>query len=357
MITRLRPLSTRFVLLQTLIAVSLLLSSLPFSVPAQVAAKRPINHNDYDSWRSIQSQQLSPDGKFLAYALIPEDGDGEVVVRNLATGTDWRQPIGHRPEPTAAGDGAEPVAVVTRAANLLSFTADSRNVVFTIFPNRADIEKAKRQKKRPEDMPKNGMGIMELSNGNVARVDRVRRFQVPEDSGTFIAYQLEAKPVERRADSNAGDNTEGVGSQNAGAQNNAGQNLGRRRAGARKEYGTDLVLRNMSDKSERTFPDALEFTISKDAGSLIYTVSSRKDETNGLYAVKTATADAPIAVITGKGRYTRLVWDDKQTQLAFLSDRDDAAAKQPKLKLYQWTREGKAAEELVSTETANFRKG
>src|SRR2546426_4948545 len=56
----------------------------------QAAAKRPLTHNDYDSWRAIQGQLLSRDGKFVAYALVPQDGDGEVVVRNLASGVEWR---------------------------------------------------------------------------------------------------------------------------------------------------------------------------------------------------------------------------------------------------------------------------
>src|SRR4051812_26495120 len=145
--TSLRTRSTGFRLLQGLVMLSLLLSAVPFPARAQVAAKRPINHNDYDSWRSIQSQQLSADGKFLAYALIPEDGDGEMVVRNLASGSEWRQPIGHRPEVAAGGDGAEPVAAATRGpAGLLSFTADGHSLVFTIYPLRADTEKAKRAK-------------------------------------------------------------------------------------------------------------------------------------------------------------------------------------------------------------------
>src|SRR5262245_3036455 len=50
---------------------------------AQTTAKRPLTHQDYDSWRSIQGQTLSRDGKFIGYALIPQDGDGEIVVRNL----------------------------------------------------------------------------------------------------------------------------------------------------------------------------------------------------------------------------------------------------------------------------------
>ena len=61
---------------------------------AQSTAKRPLNHRDYDSWRSIQGQVLSRDGKFLAYTLFPQEGDGQLVVRNLATGKEVRESLG-----------------------------------------------------------------------------------------------------------------------------------------------------------------------------------------------------------------------------------------------------------------------
>ena len=371
MTTRMRTHSTGFRLLQAMVMLSLVLSAVPFAARAQVAAKRPINHNDYDSWRSIQSQKLSADGKFLAYALIPEDGDGEIVVRNLASGTEWRQPVGHRPEVVAGGDGAEPVAAVTAGpAGLLSFTADGRNLVFTIYPLRADTEKAKRAKRTPAEMPKSGLGIMDLISGDVAKIERVRRFQVPEDGSGFIAYQLEAKPEERRPAVGNGGGQEGgaasEGAQNTGGQNAQGQNAqgaGRRPGGARgganarPEFGTDLVLRNMTDKTERTFADVTDFSLSKDAKSLVYTVSTRKNETNGVYSVSTGSADAPTALVSGKGKYSRISWDDKQTQMAFLSDRDDTAASQPKYKIYHWVRDSKTAEPVVSVDTPNFRKG
>src|SRR5258707_15200960 len=40
-----------------------------------------------------------------------------------------------------------------------------------------------------------------------------------------------------------------------------------------------------------------------------------------------------------------MTWDEKQTQLVFLSDRDTASAKQPTWKVYYWGR--KPTEELV----------
>src|SRR5262245_29904346 len=49
------------------------------SVQREATAKRALTHQDYDSWRSIQAPQISRDGKFVAYAFLPQDGDGEVI--------------------------------------------------------------------------------------------------------------------------------------------------------------------------------------------------------------------------------------------------------------------------------------
>ena len=70
--------------------------------------QRPLTHADYDSWRSIQGQALSRDGKYLAYALVPQDGDGEVVVRHLESGKEWRASRGAAPvNPPQPNPGAE----------------------------------------------------------------------------------------------------------------------------------------------------------------------------------------------------------------------------------------------------------
>ena len=58
------------------VLVSLPLFAVAVAAIAQSAAKRPLNHRDYDSWRTIQGQVLSRDGKFLAYTMFPQDGDG-----------------------------------------------------------------------------------------------------------------------------------------------------------------------------------------------------------------------------------------------------------------------------------------
>src|SRR5918993_2390031 len=184
-----------------------LLTSLSVARAQQTApAKRPLTHQDYDSWRSILASQISRDGKFVAYAYAPQDGDGEIVVRNIVTGVEWRAPRGYRPPlPPPDDPGTNIAEFQAEQARLLRpvFTADSRFVVFGTEPTKAELNKAKKDKKKPEDMPKNGLGIIDLSNGTVTRVERVKSFRVPEDGSGFIAYLREAtsgeKPGEKPA--------------------------------------------------------------------------------------------------------------------------------------------------------------
>ena len=345
---------------------TLLISSFPATF-AQTAAqqqrafsstKRPLSHRDYDAWRSIQAAQLSRDGKFVAYAYMPQDGDGEIVVRNIATGTEWRAPRGYRPPvPPPDDPGANLAEFQAGQTRLLRpvFTYDTRYVVFGTEPDKAELTKAKKQKKKPEEMPKNGLAIMDLANGSVTRIERVKSFQVPEEGAGFIAYLLEAplpdkstEPAKDTAASTTPETTSAPPSTNARPQT--------ARAAKKKEYGTDLVLRNTNTGNERKFEDVLDFTFSKDAKSLVFATSSKKEETNGVFALTPGSDSAAVVLLTGKGKYQRLTWDEDNTQLAFISDRDDAQAKQPRFKLYHWNRKDPQAAEIVSWQTDGFRQ-
>ncbi len=389
------------------LAVSLFaLSLLTLSLLAQPAAKRPLAHIDYDTWRTIDLPQLSHDGRFLAYVLNPQDADGEVVARVLASNVEWRYPRGHRPDappPAAADEGREAAdwetpradAIDARNADTLedqgrgggrggagaaapgssglAFTSDGRFLAFQVFPTKAEADAARKENRRPADMPQNAMGVMDLTTGKVDRVERVRRFLVPEDGGSWLAYLLEAKPDAAPEQSNKGEGTAvrpsaqageqaattGGGSQGGrgGTGRQGGSGTTGRRNAARPQYGTDLVVRNLADRTEKTIADVLDFSFSKDGKYLTYTVSSRKPETDGVYRLAVGGADAPLAILTGKGKYTRLAWDEKQSQLAFLSDRDDAASRQPKQKIFYWNGQGPAVELVGSEQAAAASKG
>jgi dipeptidyl aminopeptidase/acylaminoacyl peptidase len=371
--------------------VALLISALTsgFAQDRSPGLKRALTHRDYDSWRSIQSPQISRDGKLIAYAFLAQDNDSEVVVRNLATGKEWRAPRGYRPPAPPPDDSIANVAEILAAqARLVRpiFTADSRFLVFSIEPTKAELNKAKKDKKKPEEMPKNALGIMNVSNGLVTRVENVKSFQVPEDGSGFIAYLLEPKVSNPAAKDGAAITpmpkegapraTEAPTIPPEASPSPAAATSPAPRAQARekkKDYGSDLVLRNMTSGTERTLNDVLDYTLSKDAKTLVFAVSSKKEETNGAYAVALPSDARPTTLLSGKGKYQKLTWDEDQTELAFISDRDDQESKQPKFKVYLWNRSGapsaieggdrnhsstsvNSATEIVSTSSNGFRK-
>ena len=315
-------------------------------------AKRPINHHDYDGWRAIAGQRLSPDGHFLVYGLFPEDGDGEVVVRNLITGAENRFPAGSRPTPTPAATPEEEPSAPARNFTV-EISADSKTAVFAAYPAKAEIAQAKKDKK---PAPTDGMVIVDLASAKSTRIEKVRRFAMPEDASSTLVYSKQSananadaapKPENDAADQQGG----------RGGRGGAGGGGGRSGDG-RSQFGSDMIVRNLADGAERTFADVQDFNLSNDGKLLVYSVAGRDGAKNGVYALKLSEAGAaPTALADGKGKYTHLAWDEKQTQLAFLSDRDDPSSKPPKFALYLWTRDGAAASALVTTGTAGFGKG
>ncbi len=303
------------------------------------ADKRPLTHADYDAWRHIQNQQISNNGNYLAFAVFPQQGDGQLVVRNLLTGTVITESIGELPAPPPVNYANPQVeeAPPTPPGISIKFSADSRTLVASSFAPREQVEKAKREKRKPEDMPRGDLIVIDLASSKVFRAPRIRNFQLPPKGNGFVAYWQapeKAAPAEPAAPAKSAETA------SADTPNRA----------HRTETG-DLVLRNLSDGSERRFSDVSEYAFTKNAQTLVYAVYSHKGDTNGVYVVKSTTTGDPQALLSGKGKYEKLAFDEEQTRLAFVSDRDDASAKQPLFKLYGWDTKAASATELVSSQT------
>ena len=82
-----------------------------FTISAQT--KKPLDHSVYDGWKSLGERMISNDGQYAVYAINPQEGDGDLVIQNLAT---------QQKKTIARGYGAV-------------ITEDSRFVVFKIKPH------------------------------------------------------------------------------------------------------------------------------------------------------------------------------------------------------------------------------
>src|SRR5256714_11104167 len=154
---------------------------------AQTASRRALTQDDWDRWRSIAGTTVSADGAWVAYSLVPQVGDGELVVRATRSDVEWHVPRGFigRPQLIAGFQGSDSANAPVSPA----FTRDGRWVVTQTALPRGEYEAARRR--APRTAPKNGLAIVSVADGQVATVARVRSFKVPREGPSVVAYLLE----------------------------------------------------------------------------------------------------------------------------------------------------------------------
>jgi len=299
------------------------------------AAKKPLSYDAYDGWRSIQGAQLSRDGRWLVYALVPQDGDGELVALDLKTNKEYRSPRGKQP----------------------TITVDGKFVVFAVSPLKADVDKAKKDKKKPEEQPKSGLGIMNLASGEVVAVERVKSFKLPEESGAALAYLME--PPLKSADEKKGEpkkEPEAKPEEPKKGEPKAEEAKGEKKEEKKKEPGTDLVVRDLATGKETKIAEVAEYAWAKNGAWLAYGVSSKTPDNDGAFARETASGKV-VALLKGLGNYKNFAFDEKGSQLAFTSDRDDYKAEKSASKLYHWAPPAATATELAPALAKGFPAG
>jgi dipeptidyl aminopeptidase/acylaminoacyl peptidase len=337
----------------------------PTAAQTPAAGKRPLTYDVYDAWWSIQGTTLSRDGEWLAYGLTAQGLDGQLVVRNLRSGQEFRHPRGTNP----------------------SFTPDGKFVVFTIAQTKAEEEKEREASRarggggaaagqgRGEGQngqrtpPRTSAGIMSLPNGQVTTVERIGTISLPAESSTWVA-------LHRGTGGGGGGGRAGRGGRGgrgggappaaAGRQGTAeqeGRTAGTSRE-KRKDPGNDLIVRNLTSGEELTIPLVNDFAWSQNGAWLAYAVSSSKVEEDGAFARQMATGSV-VALLKGKGNYKSPAFDEAGRQLAFLSDTADYDKPVSPYRLYYWrpadagpsARTDAAAIELVSSTTRGMPQG
>lgn len=296
-------------------AVAALLLLASAAALAAQAPKRPLTRADWDHWKSITGTAISPDGKWVAYSLTPQVGDGEFVVRATTGGTEYRIPRGFigRPIMTPGASG--------RGGGLPGgrLSADSRFAAVLTYAPMTAFDSARHAGRggRPGRPPRASLAILDLASGRVTSIADVRGFEMPAESGGWIAYQMDEDTTA------ANGNANGRGAGPASADSN----------GHRKTPGATVVLRNLDSGTETRIAHVASYAFDDSAKWLGYVVSARDGEGDGVY-VRALGGDAPTALMTGKGDYRDFTFDRSGTQVAFASDRDDYAAKTPHYTLY-----------------------
>ncbi len=327
--------------------------------------KKPLDHTVYDNWKSIGERLISNNGKFVVYTVNPQEGDGELVIQNPKT---------------------KYKKVIARGYSAV-ITEDSKYLVFKIKPFFQDTRQAKIKKKTADEMPKDSLGIIELGQDSVLKIAKIKSYKTPEKAGGWMAYLLEkAEPatpkVKALPDSatqikkmlEMADSLMNVAThiiikaktaQEKGLATLTPEKKDPKpatpKADADKvEEGTELVLRNLNNGTDKKFKLVTEYFFSKKANALVIETSAKNNDSITKASVlwvnlNTGKTDTIFKKFNDAKNY---VLDEDGDQLAFVAERDSAAKALTKFyKLYYYHSGADSATVLAEKNTVGMKVG
>jgi len=327
-----------------------------FLVNAAVAQKKPLDHSVYDGWQTISERMISDNGEYIAFTVNPQEGDGKLIVK------------------TASGALVAEIARGYGAA----ITDNNKFLVCKIKPLFSETRDARIKKKRPDDMPKDSMAIVELGTGKLSKVARVKSFKLADENATILAYLLEkalpeSKPRARQDSAgrinamvSMADSLMRVADSIRNKVNDARLkglsvlNTPQNRAALPKapeepfEEGTKLVLRNLENGSEEVYMLVSEYLFNKKGTALVMetTRETGKPATKPVVIKLDLATRKATTVLTGFNDAKGYRMDEAGTQLAFVAERDSSAKSLQKFyKLYYHTDGADSAVALADRNT------
>ncbi|KAB2870013.1 MAG: S9 family peptidase, partial [Bacteroidales bacterium] len=104
--------------------------------------KIPLTHSVYDSWTDIANPNIANNGSWIFYEVNPQDGDGNLWLSKTDKSFQKNFSRGYK----------------------ASISGGNSFIVYQIKPFKNDVRKAKLDKKKKEDMPKDSLGVYTFEN-------------------------------------------------------------------------------------------------------------------------------------------------------------------------------------------------
>lgn len=239
---------------------------------------RPITWKDVSNWKSISpfSVTVSPDGQWMAYTLLPVDGDGELIVQKVK-GTDKKT-----------------FAIGSTAFASLAFSEDGKWIAFKEFPTNSE---KKANAKTPAKQLFDKLQVVELATGKKTEYEKVNSFSFNGELGNHIAIHI---TKERAAGSKPDD-----------------------------PKGSDLLLVELSNGKSQNIGNVSGYAFNKKGTHLAYTIDAAGQSGNGLHLYTVASKQTRV-LDSDKARYLSINWTEEGDGFAALKMVKDKKFKQDK---------------------------
>jgi hypothetical protein len=256
--------------------VLLFLCFVSFEVFAQDFAKKSLSIDDFGNWNTLSNSIISNDGTRIAFEQNPQKGDGMLIVKS----------------------GKSDYDTIPRG-NKAAFGPENNFIVFSIKQPEDSIRKAKLDKVKKEDMPKDSLGIWVFGRNEINKFPKLKSFKIPEENARWIAFTVEPAPAPK-------DTTE----------NNSKKKK-------EKQEGDDLVLFQVETGDTLMVRNIKDWHYAKKGGALFFSreVKDSTGTVSSLYEFKTSNGDIS-QVFSDEGWMKKLTSDEAGHQFTFLFSQD-----------------------------------
>jgi dipeptidyl aminopeptidase/acylaminoacyl peptidase len=269
-----------------------------------LAQKPPLKHDVYDQWKNIQELVLSKDGRFTALVINPQEGDGTTLIFQ----------------------GNKQIQSLERAQQI-KFSHNGKYLFAIVKPPHQEMRKAKLEKKKKDDLPKDAFIWMRLPNGTPDTIKDAIGFEMPEKAGDWIVVKVSPKKKSKKKTENP--EKKDFEMDQDGEDNDA-----------KDSKSFDLVLMQPDTKSRHQWERVSTFAWPDTAHLLLFATESKDSTIKATVQLFRFTDSVASILDSGKTVYNNLSCHPTGKWFCYMASPDSAKAK---IKTYEWVlyRDGK----------------
>ena len=279
--------------------------------------KRPLNASDYDRWQSVKSEKIAHDGRWIAYQIDPQEGDGRLEVMAA---------------PVAASTATPSPKYVFPRGYMAQFTPDSKFLVMRLKVPVADTRKAKLKKKKADEMPKDSLLVLDMATGKTTKMPNIKSFAFGKDAGAWLAVLQQPKDEKEKPAAKVAAGS-GKDTLNPLAPVST-TTVATKKGPAKKTKGDDLTLLNMANGSRQTVRYVSDMAMSDNGQAVFYsresvidTLKTGQSATPGVFLFNTGTGQTMLVDTSAKRKiYKGLAIDKTAGQVAWMASADSAGS-------------------------------
>ena len=266
-----------------------------FFIQASFAQKKQLDHTVYDDWKSLTNISVDNSGRFTIAIINPQEGDSKLFIQDLKKNKSFEH----------------------NRISSYSLSTDGKHTVALLKAPFADTRKAKIEKKKPDEMPKDSLLIIDNETFTYYILPDVKSYKTSQELGNYVAYAITLAP-----------DTTKMGADTISVTTDSIKSKPKKKDISKKKEV--VVLHNLITQQKDTLQNTKEYIFNKYGNAFAAVIEPEKKDSTvipGVIYIDLNKYDKK-RISNGKAEYKSLRFDDRGEQLVFLSTKDTSKVDQ-----------------------------